>query len=325
MNLIVLSGGPSPEHEVSLNTGKMVLASLDKKKYNVRPAIITKEREWKFQQGDKQIVLDTAQAIPELRKADAVFVAMHGTFGEDGRIQGLLEFLQIPYTGSGVLASALAMDKLKAIEIFSRSGLKVPQNINFSATDWQKNKKNIIVSVLKNIKIPCVIKPVDSGSSVGVAMVKEKTALEKAIENSLKCGRRVMAEQFIKGDEVTCGVIEESGKPRALPPTQIIPKTAEFFDYQAKYTAGASEEITPAKLPKKIIQEIQANALKAHHALGCRGMSRTDMIVSKNGIYILEINTIPGMTKTSLLPQAAAAAGISFPELLDKIIRAALE
>jgi D-alanine-D-alanine ligase len=241
-------------------------------------------------------------------QADVVFIAMHGKYGEDGTVQGFLELTGIPYTGSGVLASALAMDKIKSNELFVAHGLKIPAQYN------------------KKISFPCVVKPAQGGSSVGVTIVKKKAGLKKAMEVALSFDSVVLIQQYVPGIEVTCAVLDEGGdaEPIALPPTQIIPREAEFFDYHAKYTPGATEEITPPRLPAQIIKKIQQTAVSAHQILGCFGMSRTDMIVAGDDIFVLETNTIPGMTETSLYPQAAAAIGISFPELLDKIIQSAM-
>jgi D-alanine-D-alanine ligase len=346
LNIVVLMGGPSAEHEVSLATARVVLNFLDKDKYNVTPILITKQNKWIlesaqsarllaenniYNQQDQEGIngLQTGQAIDTIKettKPDVVFIAMHGTFGEDGVIQGFLELAGVPYTGSGVLASALAMDKLKTNELYDYHGLKVPIFKGFTINQWNSNKEEIITGIVEKVKIPCVIKPSNCGSSVGISIIKDKNDLEKAISEAFIHDKMVIAQQYIKGREVTCAILDE-GKgqpPIALPPTEIIPKGFEFFDYKAKYTPGATEEITPPNLPAEIISEIQEIAIKAHKILGCSGLSRTDMIVVDKDIFILETNTIPGMTETSLYPQAAKAVGISFPEILDKIIQSAL-
>ncbi|KKT18784.1 MAG: Ddl: D-alanine-D-alanine ligase [Candidatus Nomurabacteria bacterium GW2011_GWB1_43_7] len=309
LNLVVLMGGPSAEHDVSLATGKVILSALDKEKYNPIPVVVPKDGQW---------------TLPP--ETDVVFIVMHGAYGEDGTVQGFLESARVPYTGSGILASALAMDKLKSNEIFAFHGLKVPEYISFSKKEWAKNKSEITAEIKEKVSLPCVIKPSNCGSSVGIAIVKKIEDLENAVQSAFSYGDIVLAQKYISGTEVTCAILDESlGKESiALPPTQIIPKGSAFFDYRAKYTPGATEEITPPRLAQDIIKKIQENALKAHKILGCSGMSRTDMIVSGENILILETNTIPGMTETSLYPQAAAAVGISFPELLDKIILSAI-
>lgn len=306
LNILVVSGGPSPEHEVSLKTGQVIAAALDKNKYNVKSLNLPKAG----------IIFSDI----DLKDIEVVFIAMHGKFGEDGTIQGFLELAGVPYTGSGVLASALAMDKLKSAELFSFHGLGAPKYFGFSKKDMENAQEEI-----KNIfSLPFVVKPRSCGSSVGITIVKKFADFERAALFAFDYDDFALAQEYISGTEVTCAILDEgNGAPIALPPTQIIPKAAEFFDYDAKYTAGATEEITPPRLPAEIIKKIQDNALLAHKILGCAGLSRTDMIVRGDEIFILETNTIPGMTETSLYPQAASAVGISFPELLDKIIQAA--
>ena len=338
INVIVLTGGPSTEHEVSINTGKVILGALDKNKYNVRPIVIDNKGKWLPPAESAKLLASggigakknastikiTISEIKSEAKTDVVFIAMHGKYGEDGTVQGLLEAAGIPHTGSGVLASALAMDKIKSSKLFIAHGITVPIFVSYGIREWEKNRITILKDIARKIEVPCIVKPPCGGSSVGITVVKNKKDLVRAVKNALKLENRVMIQKYITGDEVTCAVLDDGNNPRALLPTQIIPKTSEFFDYRAKYTAGASEEITPPWLPEEVIKKIQSTALVAHKILGCAGMSRTDMIVAGEDIYVLETNTIPGMTATSLLPQAAKAAGISFPELLDKIIKSAI-
>ena len=308
LKIAVLMGGPSSEHEVSLSSGRQVSRNLDRNKYEVKEIVIPKNGKF---------------SLPSA--IDAAFVAMHGPFGEDGVIQGFLETKGIKYTGSGILASALAMNKLKTLEIFEKHGLLTPKRIVLNQDEWRKRKKDLTAKAEKFLGYPLVVKPCRAGSSVGVFLVKNKNSLTAAANKSLKNDTLILLEEFIKGKEVTCGVLDEGNGQNAfaLPPLEIIPKKAEFYDYASKYTSGGSDHFVP-KLPTKIIKNIQDTALKAHNILGCSGMSRTDMIIREGKIYVLETNTIPGMTPTSLLPQAAALAGISFPELLDKIITAAI-
>lgn len=316
LKVIVLMGGPSSEYEVSLATAKNIISALDPQKYQIFPLRIPKTRNW-----SEEIRKGIHQTQPEV-----VFIAMHGEYGEDGRVQSLLELAGIPYTGSGVLASALAMDKVKSARFLESCGLTTPKYTAFKKTDWDKNKKEGFVNI-KKLGWPLVIKPANLGSSVGVSIIKNKNGLRAAFKKVWQNSDYLMTQEFIKGREVTCGVLEDpkTGKPFALPPTEIIPPKSSFWDYDAKYKPGASEEITPARFSKKVLQAVQKSALEAHTALGCRGMSRTDMIVSgAKKVYVLELNTIPGMTETSVLPQGARAAGISFPKLVDIIISRAL-
>lgn len=311
LNLLVLCGGPSSEHEVSLKTAQMVLRNLDKKKYNPSIAIIKRNGKWKFP-GKPEKTLN--MALQYLRQYDFVFIAMHGSFGEDGHIQALLEWTGIPYSGSNVLASSITINKQISNELFEAGGLHVPE---YTIVD----RSNIKI----NLRLPLVLKPIEGGSSIGVTIVKKKSNLRRALTSSLRGEKRIMVQKYIQGREMTCGVLENGrGEPFALPPTEIIPKNSPFFDYRAKYKTGGSAEITPPQIPPGKIKELQNLALKAHKILGCTGMSRSDFILTKSGFSILETNTIPGMTETSLLPQEARAVKITFPQLLDHIIAAGL-
>lgn len=334
INVMILSGGPSAEHEVSFSSAREVILHLDKNKYEVLPIFISHEGKWlpispeKFLQSPDgknmlpQRVGSNHSAIEVFRqlhrdnqKIDICFLALHGPFGEDGTIQAVLEFLQIPYTGSGILASALGMDKLKSRQIFAQAGLNVPKTF---VLDPKTSRKSII----RKIKFPLVIKPNNQGSSVGVYIVHKKKDLEKAIGKARKFGKTVLIEEYIKGLEITCGIVDTNG-PQPLPIVEIVPKN-EFFDYQAKYTPNQCEEIAPARISKKLTRTAQQTALAAYRLLGCRGFGRVDMIIKKNRIYVLEVNTIPGLTAASLLPKAAKAQGISFSNLLDLIIKAGI-
>lgn len=293
LRVAVLSGGPSPEHDISLATGKVITRALDRTKYDVREVVIPRTGPW--------LPDATGRAF-----ADVAFLALHGRFGEDGTIQGLLDFAQIPYTGSGVLASALAMDKVRASALLATHRFDVPHE--YSSHD--------------DIQFPCVVKPSAAGSSVGISIVRDPNDLDRAISHAREFDNVVIIQEYIQGSELTCAVLDEGdNKPRALAPTEIIPKSSEFFDYTAKYTRGGSEEVTPARQPADIITRLQDAAVRAHTILGCRGLSRSDFILRDNVLYFLELNTMPGMTETSLYPQAAAAVGLSFPDLLDRIIQ----
>jgi len=322
----VLMGGVSSEREVSLESGRMVLRALDALSYVSHGVIIEKNGKWRFP--PSRVLYQTGGAIEKIKsgiRADAVFIALHGEYGEDGTIQGLLEFSGIPYTGSGVLASALAMDKIRSARLFASHGISVPYAIAVSRNFWHENASAVACRVRTRIGFPCVVKPSRCGSSVGVAIVRTRRELISALRRAFAHDGTVLLQKYIAGMEVTCGVLEDKrGKTIALPPVEIVPKTSPFFDYHAKYSKGASEEIIPPRLPGGTIKQIQSTALKTHKILGCSGMSRTDMIVSRGKIYVLETNTIPGMTETSLYPQEAQAAGIPFPKLLDILIDAAL-
>lgn len=314
LRVAVLMGGPSSEHDISLETGKMVLRSLARDRYEPFPVVVPKER-------DPKIKIKNSET-------DMAFIAMHGEYGEDGTVQALLEALGVPYTGSGVLASALAMSKPLSSRLLGDCGLSVPDFVTAGRHEFYSMTEKVTAKAARRIGFPAVIKPADRGSSVGLSVARDLAALRAAIARALRHSRRAMIQRYIAGREVTCGVIHDDEAPAgllALEPTEIIPRERAFFDYYSKYTAGASEEVTPPRMPSEAILYIQKTALAAHRIIGASGMSRTDMILDKDGyLHVLEVNTIPGMTPASLLPQAARASGISFPTLLDKIIAAAL-
>lgn len=305
--IAIIVGGPSQEYEISLKTGEMVEKNLDKKKFNAFKVKIEKDGRWPI----------TIEKLKE--RADIAFVAMHGKYGEDGQIQSLLETFQIPYTGSNPVASALAMDKIKTMDILQRHGYFVPEY--FTA---QKNNSALKWDNVKKINLPAIIKPVDGGSSVGISVIRSWSELPQALAKVFQCSDSAIIQRYIAGKELSCGILEINNSTIPLLPTEIIPCKANFFDYQSKYEDGGSREITPPKLPKPLIKKIQQAALGAHKMLGCSGMSRTDMILGTDeNLHILELNTIPGLTETSLLPQAAEKMGINFPKLLEIIIDSA--
>lgn len=356
INVAALMGGRTAEHEVSLNTGRMVAAALDKAKYNVKPVVITKEGKWVLPAGylrelpsggaeDTDLTAGMRESEPvspgeALARAtdekvaesadehiDVVFIAMHGPYGEDGTVQGLLEIAGIPYTGSNVLASALAMDKAKSREVFAQHGLRVPSYEVVTAGEWQGDRGSAVRRVVAGLGLPVVTKPAALGSSVGVTICETEGQLAQGIEQAFEYGERALVDEFIGGIEVACGVLEVLGseEPMALPPTEIVPKESAFFDYHCKYIPGATEEITPARIDAELTATVQRMAVAAHRALGCGGVTRADFLIRDREVFLLEINTIPGMTETSLVPQAAKVAGIGFPELLDRLVQLALE
>ncbi|GAG63402.1 unnamed protein product [marine sediment metagenome] len=234
---------------------------------------------------DKKIIKDFKSA------ADVVFIALHGPQGEDGKFQALLNLLDIPYTGSGVMASALGMNKLLSKRLFTQVGILVPKYIDINLRDWQKNREKQISRIKDEIEFLAVIKPVGQGSSVGVTIVKEEKYLEEAIELAFEYDPIVLVEKYIKGTEVACGILGNEN-PIALPPIEIVPKR-EFFDYTAKYTPSECDEICPARISKEMTKKVQKYALKAHNVLGCIGFSRVDLFISGDDVYVSEVNTIP--------------------------------
>jgi D-alanine-D-alanine ligase len=299
IRVAVLLGGISNEREISLKSGQQIVKNLDRKRYRVTTY-------------DPKSQLMRLIKDAKAGKIDVAFNALHGRGGEDGAIQGLLEWLEIPCTGSGVMASALAMDKDRSKMIYRENGIPTPPSLMVERAD--------ISLIQKKLGKHIVIKPNADGSSVGVTVNPAKAKWKKLIEARIKKEGSCLIEAFREGRELTVGVLGDE----VLPVIEIIPKKA-FFDFEAKYTPGMSDEICPAPIPLAVTKKAQQLALKAHKALGCRGYSRTDMIWGSKGIEVLETNTLPGMTETSLLPLAAKTVGLSFPKLLDQMIRLAMK
>ncbi len=252
------------------------------------------------------------------RRIDVAFIALHGPYGEDGTLQGMLDLLGIPYVGSGVLASALAMDKTVAQKVLAAEGIPVPQ-----AVVIEKDVVGDDAAHRAQALLPAFVKPARQGSSLGMSLVRRPEELPSALERAFDYDPRVLVEERLVGREITVAVIGNR-RLTALPIVEILPK-AEFFDYRSKYDPEFSNEICPADLPAGEAQAIQALAQRAHRALECRGLSRVDMILTTDrGAMVLEVNTLPGMTVNSLVPKAACAAGIPFGELLDRLVRLAL-
>lgn len=290
LRIAVLMGGTSSEREVSLSSGKTVMENLDTKKYETMAFDVPKELDMFIKW-----------------KPDFALIILHGRGGEDGTIQGFLETNGIKYSGCGVLASAVGMDKMMFRWVMERYGLPMAELTS---------------------KVPCVVKPVDGGSSVGVTIVKEQKKLLEAIEWAKKYSDDVLVEEYLPGVELSCGVLGNpmnvSGQVIALPVIEIRPKK-DFFDYEAKYTVGFSEEICPANISGGLRAKVQELSIEVFKAIKGRGYARVDFMIHKDKPYILEINTLPGMTPNSLLPQEARAAGITFPQLLDRIIGMGME
>jgi D-alanine-D-alanine ligase len=292
----VLMGGTSAEREVSLKSGTAVHNVLKTAGYNT-VAI--------------DVGSDICSALATAR-VEIAFLALHGGYGEDGSIQGMLEVLGIPYTGSGVLSSALAMDKEASKKVFLYHNVPVPP---FEVFRKGQAIKETVVG------FPCVVKPAAEGSSIGVAIVQEKNDFEKAIDNAFSFGSRLIVEPYIEGKEVHIGILNGT----VLGGVEVRP-AGGFYSYEAKYTAGLTEYILPPQLDKAVYEKAKAAALSAHTALGCKGAARVDLRIDVHGSpYVLEVNTIPGMTETSLLPKIAKLAGFDFLPLLEEIIKGALD
>lgn len=314
IRVAVLLGGLSSERAVSLRSGAMVMRKLPKEKFKVSrydPGKVS---------GLRALVEDAQKG-----KIDVVFNALHGTHGEDGDIQGLLEILGLPYTGSGVRASAMAMDKHLSKDVFVSHGLPIIKGLLIDRKTFQKEPAKVIQLIKKKLGSKVVFKPNASGSSVGLSVGPKWKDWPKAIKAALKEDPSgCLVEAMISGTELTVPVLETRGVPAALPVIEI--RTAEgVFDYQAKYHDKRTQEICPAPISSKATKLAQQLAIEAHQALGCRGYSRTDMMMDQKGrIFILETNTLPGLTQASLLPKSAAAVGMDYSALLSHLIREAM-
>lgn len=295
--IAVLMGGLSAERDVSLKSGGAVYQAL-------------------LAQGYNAVAVDAGRDLAEVLKREAVelaFIALHGRYGEDGCVQGLLELMQIPYTGSGVLASALAMHKLYSKQAFLAAGILT------APFRCYRRSEQVAMEELP-FGLPFVVKPVQEGSSVGVSIVKQLAELPAALELAFRYDDEILVEQFIKGQEVQVGILGD----QPIGAIEIVPKN-EFYDFEAKYTDGMAEHIFPARLESALYARAQQVGLAAHRALGCRGYSRVDLLVTATGeCYVLEVNTLPGMTALSLLPEIAAkGAGLDFQQLVSRIIESA--
>jgi len=346
--LWLLCGGPSSEYHVSLASARTVLGHIDYQRFCVRLACLAPDGHWLlspkvFSSAPDQSAIDETFALlafPDTfpvsltlgealdilsqDRPGAAFNAMHGRVGEDGVIQGLFAMANVPMTGSGVGASSLAMDKMRSRLMFESAGLLTPKAFTFTEVPGKPRPSGLDVE--KRVGFPCFVKPVFGGSSVGVSRVGSASELAAALDAALADGPQILIEEAIVGTEVTCGVLEdEHGVPRPLTPTEIRVKAGVFFDFKSKYVAGQAEEITPAGINADETAQVKSAATLAHQALGCSGSSRSDFILANDGrLYILELNALPGLTATSLLPQGAAAQGITFPALVMRLISAAI-
>ncbi len=341
LRVAVLCGGISAEREVSLKSGTQVMKHLDPKKYDPVLVEIATDGQWFLSTDQSPLQIDIAKPVekqmavhPGLndlspsgdRPFDIAFIALHGSFGEDGHIQALLDLLHIPYTGSGVLASALCMHKWQTRRIVAALGIVVPRS--FVLTHETAIDLDIVHErIVREVGYPCVIKPNQSGSSIGITLVKSRDQLGKALEKGFQDDVMILVDEYVHGRELTCGALGNSsigGRMTVLPPVEIIP-AAEFFDYEAKYQSTETREICPALLEEKQTQEIQRLTEMVHRELGCDGLTRSDFLLRDDVFYYLETNTIPGLTEHSLCPKEAEAMGMHFGEFLDKQIQLALK
>lgn len=288
--IAVLMGGLSAERDISLRSGNACLKALIAKGYNA-------------------VAIDAGRDLPFRLKDEGIevaFIALHGRYGEDGTVQGLLEVMGIPYTGSGVLASAIAINKAITKEILISKGIRTPGFVSVTSVEDAKGL---------TVKLPVVVKPVKEGSTIGINIVNKLEELAPALSEAFKFDSLVILEEFVKGQEVTVSVLD--GNPMTI--VEVRPKSG-FYDFHSKYTAGMTEYICPAEISSEINKVCKDMALSVYKAIGCSGAARVDMIIDETGPQTIEINTIPGMTETSLLPKAAACEGMSFEDLVEKIV-----
>ena len=300
----VFYGGTSEERKVSLMSVQGVLSNLDSRKYAVEQIEVTPNPNW------------IEKHLSKIKKCDVALLVLHGLGGEDGTVQGLLDLLGIPYTCSDVLTSALCMNKDMSNKQVAALGMKLPKSVLI-----MKGKPYN----LKGLGNQVVVKPNRLGSSIGISIIT-RNSIKQALSTAFRFGEEVLVQDFIPGREITVSILGRKN-PRVLPPAEILPlRKSKFWDYEAKYEDGGADHLIPAPLSEKQVKQVQEMALKIHMMFGCKGMTRTDFILTKSGeFYFLEINTIPGMTKYSLVPQSAAAVGIAYPKLLDFLIKDALE
>jgi D-alanine-D-alanine ligase len=345
----VIFGGRSGEHEVSLVSAASVIQALDKEKYEVVPIGITPEGRWISSERSLQLLKAKAglEHEPERflapepsRQAlmtasgggggslplDVVFPVMHGTYGEDGTVQGLLELANIPYVGAGVLGSAVGMDKIAQKQILQREGFPVVKYLAFPSSEYQQSPKRVIARLERHVRYPMFVKPANTGSSVGISKAHNRGELRTAIDLACQYDRRIIVEQgIVHAREIECAVLGNDA-PIASTPGEIIPSN-EFYDYEAKYVDGKSQAIIPAPLPKALTTRIQAMAVRAFQAVDGAGMARVDFFLTRRSrrVILNELNTIPGFTSISMYPKLWEASGLSYPALLDRLITLALE
>lgn len=352
----VIFGGRSGEHEVSLVSATSIMKALNPEKYDVVPVGISKKGAWlvgvkpeamledksnkaqtcipcsgqskahlNCDPANKGLILVDQPQNQNRVELDILFPVVHGTYGEDGTLQGLLEQADMPYVGCGVLASAAGMDKTIAKKLFRDAGISVAPFKEVLRSDWRNKQEKIIAEIEKEFVYPCFIKPVNSGSSVGISKAKDRQSLKDAIELAARFDRKILIESFVNGREIEVSVLGNDS-PIASVPGEIVPCN-EFYDYSAKYVDDRSELKIPADLSQEVSDEIRNLAIKAYRALDCAGMARVDFFLERatNRVIINEINTIPGFTKISMYPKLWEATGISYSELCDRLIDLAIE
>jgi D-alanine-D-alanine ligase len=342
LRVAVLMGGPSSEHEISLQSGRNVVEALDPRRFDVRPIVISREGRWRmpprtwrragaFDPHDSEGWREARgllQALEEIQdwRADVAVPVLHGRFGEDGTLQACLAAARIPFVGSGSRASALASDKIRTKEVLSFHGISTPDFEVLDAERLRANRSEAAERLVERFGVPLVLKDPRGGSSLEVRIVDDAGEAAVAIGQLAPPAEQVLAEAYVRGRELTAGVVHdrERGEPIALPIVEIRPRRGRFFDPFEKYDPEGAEELCPAPLPEAVEAEARALGLRLHRLLGLEGISRTDMILTADGrLEVLEVNTLPGMTEQSLLPRAARAMGLAFAALVENLVRTA--
>ncbi len=355
LRVLVLFGGRSAEHEVSVVSARAVVNALDPARYEVRPVYITRTGRWVLEParawaalaggpeaalpGEAESPVNEAAGPPvpaealalvsrpksHLLEADVVFPVLHGPYGEDGTVQGLLELAGLPYVGASVVGSALGMDKVLMKAVFIARGLPVVPHIYFLARDFRKNPAQIVARVEAEVGLPCFVKPANLGSSVGVSKVTRPEELVPAVERAAEYDRKVLVERAVNARELECGVLGND-EPVASGVGEVVP-VREFYDYEAKYRDSRTQLLIPAPIPDTVAEEIRRLSIAAFKALDLAGMARVDFFYCRDSgqVYINEVNTIPGFTPVSMYPKLWEHAGLSYPELVDRLIQLAIE
>src|ERR1043165_2544767 len=355
----VIFGGRSGEHEVSIRSARSVIEAIDKSKYEVVPIAITKEGNWLAPAAAAELLPASAQRLlskqqlgtstedvaivgdpsrhgvikldsnsDSAERIDVVFPVLHGTYGEDGTLQGLLEMAAIPFVGCGTLSSSCGMDKLTMKALFKEAGLPICPYTWVLRTDWEKDPDRVTRSIKREIGFPCFVKPANLGSSVGVSKATDKGSLAKAIDLAARYDRKIMIEELVDGREIECAVIGNDEPQESLPGEYVIPEeSARFLDYTEKYSStGNVDFIVPARISKAVIKKIQKMAVAAYKSIDAAGLSRVDFFLKPDGTLLLnEINTLPGLTDVSGFPKMWEATGVPFSRVIDRLIEFALE
>ncbi len=351
--LAVVFGGRSTEHAISCVSAGSILAAVDRDRYDVVAVGITPEGRWVLGPDDPALLALSGRELPSVKDGrsvalpgdptvgglvaiedgpkllghvDVVFPVLHGPYGEDGTLQGLLELAGVPYVGSGVLASAAAMDKTVARVLLSAAGLPVTPAVAVRAAQWADDQENVRLAV-EALGLPVFVKPARGGSSIGISKVSSLDELSPAVEDALRCDPKILIESAVVGREVECGILEDAaGRPQASVPAEIrVVGDYDFYDFEAKYLDAATELDVPADIAPEVTLRLQAMACAAYETLDCEGLARVDFFVGADGeLTVNEINTMPGFTPTSMFPRMWAASGVGYPELVDRLVQAAL-